>query len=76
MQPRPRQTVREREGRRDDGPNSYGVKVYLVMLPNNVARPGEPNVKIIAYKLTRAAAQKIVDRVPGAYIEKGLADKL
>jgi hypothetical protein len=51
------------------------VKVYLVMLPNNVARQGERNVRVIAAKLTRSAAQSIVDRTAGAYIEKQIADK-
>lgn len=51
------------------------VKVYLVFLPSNVAKPGEPNRSVIAAKLTREAAQSIVDNMPGAYIEKHLADK-
>lgn len=52
------------------------VKVYLVLLTNNVAQDGEANRRIIAAKLTRGAAQRIVDNLPGAYIEKVEADKL
>lgn len=51
------------------------VKVYLVCMHMNLSRPGEPNIKIIAARLTRAAAQEIVDRTPGTYIEKLFASK-
>lgn len=51
------------------------VKVYLVCMRLNLARPGEPNIRIIAARLTRAAAQEIVDRTPGTYIEKMFASK-
>ena len=51
------------------------IKVYLVMLPNNVAKPGEPNVTILAARLTREAAQKIVDVTPGSFIDKQVAVK-
>jgi hypothetical protein len=51
------------------------VKTYVVLQKNNVARDGEPNEKVIAVKLTRGAAQAIVNRNPGTRIEKHLADK-
>jgi hypothetical protein len=51
------------------------VKVYIVCQRRNLFRQGEPNITLIAARLTRAAAQEIVDRTPGAYIEKLVADK-
>jgi hypothetical protein len=41
----------------------------------NLAHEGHPNIKIIAARLTRAAAQEIVDRTPGTFIEKMFATK-
>jgi hypothetical protein len=51
------------------------IKVYLVCIRNNVAKAGEPNTKILAARLTREAAQRIVDLTPGSYIEKQVAVK-
>jgi hypothetical protein len=51
------------------------IKVYLVMQRVGLPRPGEPNVKILAARLTRTAAQEMVDAIPGTYIEKQLASK-
>lgn len=51
------------------------IKVYLVCMRRNVAKPGEPNVQIIAARLTRSAAQAMVDATPGTYIEKHVAVK-
>lgn len=51
------------------------VKVYVVCQRRNIARPGEANVTLLAARLTRAAAQEIVDRTPGTYIEKLVANK-
>lgn len=51
------------------------VKVYVVCQRRNIVRPGEANVTLLAARLTRAAAQDIVDRTPGTYIEKLVANK-
>ena len=51
------------------------VKVYIVCQRRNLFKEGESNVQLIAARLTRAAAQEIVDRTPGTYIEKLVADK-
>lgn len=51
------------------------IKVYLVCQWNSLARPGEPNVRVIAARLTRSAAQNIVDSIPGTFIDKQLAVK-
>jgi hypothetical protein len=51
------------------------VKVYLVCMRRNLFRPGEANIQIIAARLTRAAAQLVVDQTPGTYIEKVFAVK-
>ena len=51
------------------------VKVYVVCLRRNLFREGEPNIQLLAARLTRAAAQEIVDRTPGTFIEKLVADK-
>lgn len=42
---------------------------------SNVATGDQPNRIVIAAKLTHAAAQAVVDRVPGTSIQKVLADK-
>jgi hypothetical protein len=59
--------------RQDD--RTMQIKVYIVLQRNNVARDGEPNERIIATRLTRSAAQGIVDIHPGTRIEKHLATK-
>jgi hypothetical protein len=51
------------------------IKVYLVCLRLALARPGQPNTKIIAARLTQAAAQQIVDATPGSFVEKHVAVK-
>jgi hypothetical protein len=51
------------------------VKIYLVLQRLNVFPEGSVNVRIIAAKLTRDAAQKIVDQMPGTYIERFWANK-
>lgn len=57
------------------GKKSTTVKVYAVLQHDNVAKNGAPNERIIAVKLTRSAAQHIVDQFPGTRIEKHYADK-
>ena len=51
------------------------VKVYVVCQRLNLAKPGQANIRLLAARLTRAAAQEIVDRNPGTYIEKLVANK-
>lgn len=51
------------------------IKVYLVMQRQSLPRPGEANIRILAARLTRSAAQQIVDDTPGTFIEKHLALK-
>lgn len=51
------------------------IKIYTVMQRLNLPKPGQPNVRVMAVKLTMAAAQKIVDANPGTWVEKHLADK-
>lgn len=58
----------------DEG-KTMQIKVYVVLQINNVARPGEPNERIVATKLTRSAAQDVVNAHPGTRIEKHLATK-
>lgn len=54
------------------------VKVYVVLCPDRAttAATGDPIVTLLGVKLTMEAAQKIVDRTPGAYVRKAFADKL
>lgn len=53
----------------------WRVKVYVVVQKNNLALAGEPNINVLAAKLTRTAAQSIVDKMPGTSIIKLVADK-
>lgn len=57
------------------GKKSIAIKVYLVMLRHNLPKQGEPNVEVIAAKLTREAAEAIRAKQPGTYIEKHIATK-
>jgi hypothetical protein len=50
------------------GKSSMQVKVYLVCQRRNLVPPGEPNVRILAAKLTRAGAEEIRRVTPGTYI--------
>jgi hypothetical protein len=51
------------------------VKVYLVLLRSNTTNNSQPHERIIAVKLTRAAAEAIVEMNPGSYVHKVLATK-
>jgi hypothetical protein len=51
------------------------IKVYLVLQLLNLAPPGQSNVRVVAARLTREAAQRIVDSTPGTFIEKHVAVK-
>ena len=55
---------------------NMAVKVYLVLCPDHLAKDGEPNVRVVGAKLTRAAAESIVDKLPGASIQRMVADKV
>ena len=50
---------------------SLAVKVYLGYAPSDT----QTAVKVIDVKLTRAAADKIASKTPGAYTTKKLATK-
>ena len=54
----------------------YRIKVYVVMESYNLKHKGEANREVIAVKLTKDAAQSIVDQKAGRFIEKYYADKL
>ena len=54
---------------------SYVVSVYVVHQHINVAKDDEANSRIIAARLTKGAAQTIVDSTPGTWIEKLTATK-
>lgn len=49
--------------------------VFLVMVHVAPGTPGDPNVEIIAAKLRRGDAERVVQQIPGAWIEKVQADK-
>lgn len=51
------------------------VKVYLVHERNNLPKKGEASSRVVAARLTAAAAQRIVDRRPGTWVEKHFAIK-
>ena len=57
------------------GRGRMSVKTYVVLQHVAFPREGKPNAKIIDVKLTHAAAQDVVDRIPGTWIEKYLATK-
>lgn len=57
------------------GKKPMEIKVYVVCQRRNLIREGEANVQLVAARLTRAAAQEIVDRTPGTWIEKLVATK-
>lgn len=52
----------------------YSVRVYAVMQMLFAARDGRPNVQLIAVKLSRKAAERVVARVPGTFIVSRHAD--
>lgn len=51
------------------------IKVYVVLQRLNLPKPGQPGVRVMAVKLTMAAANKIVEQNPGTWVEKHVADK-
>lgn len=57
------------------GKRGLRIKTYVVLSRRNLTKPGEPNVEVVAVLLSRAAAQAIIDKVPGTYFEKHLAVK-
>lgn len=56
---------------------AFGTKTYVV-LQKQFRGPDDrrPNVKIIAVKLTNAAAQSIKEATPGTWVERHDADKV
>ncbi len=60
---------------RRGGHRPIAIKVYLILQSINVARGDEQNSRIIAARLTRQAAQDIVDSTTGTWVEKHIAVK-
>lgn len=55
--------------------SKMALKVYLVLQRVNLPKESEANVRVISARLTRDAAQKVVDAIPGTWIEKQVATK-
>jgi hypothetical protein len=55
--------------------SKMALKVYLVLQRVNLPKGEDSNVRILAAKLTRDAAQKMSDDIPGTWIEKQVATK-
>lgn len=51
-------------------------KVYLICRMDHLVPVGEPNLQIIDVKLTRTAADTIVEGMPGTFVKMFRADKL
>lgn len=60
---------------RQERGRGVSVKVYLVLLPLNTAKQGDPNIAIMDAKLSKRKAQEVVDQMPGAFIAKVIANK-
>jgi len=56
-------------------PSPIAVKVYLVFQRINLTHGDELNCRIIAARVTRAAADAIRDQTPGTWVEKHVATK-
>ncbi len=57
------------------GKRPLAIKVYVVMQRINIAHGDELNSRIIAARLTSAAADDIVKENPGTWVEKHVAVK-
>lgn len=53
----------------------WNVKVFVVLQRDNLVPEGRDNMRIIAVKLSRSAAEKVRDEVPGTRIERHYARK-
>lgn len=51
------------------------IKVFLVLMRLNLVAPDAGNVRVLASKLTQRAAQDVVDKMPGTWIQKVYATK-
>ena len=51
------------------------IKVYLVFVPTDSPKRGEPNFFVYAAKLRQKDAEKIVETIPNSYWKKIVADK-
>jgi len=60
---------------RSRGKPSYRVKVFIVLQKNFVRDRHISNTRIIATKLTLAAAERVKDEQAGRWIETRYADK-
>lgn len=54
---------------------TFEVKTYVVMQRMNVATPEGDNLRVVDVCLTAAAADAVVDRVPGTFWERFVAHK-
>lgn len=57
------------------GKRPLAIKVYVVMQRINIVSGDELNSRIIAARLTSSAADDIVDKTPGTWVEKHVAVK-
>lgn len=53
----------------------FEVKTYIVMQRMNVLTAEGDNLRVVDVKLTRAAADRIVDRTPGTFVAPHKATK-
>ena len=77
MNPTPR-LVHDASARKDNtskGSKPFEIKTYIVMQRKFAVRGDQPNVEVIDVKLTQAAAQLIVDNIPGTFIVRKVATK-
>jgi hypothetical protein len=51
------------------------VKVYLVIQRDHLVREGQPNIRVVAARLTRATAEAVRAKMPGTYIQRHIATK-
>lgn len=58
------------------GKRDFGYKVYLVWAPVSDFAEGEPNVRVVAAKLTLASAHSVAIKHRGSSIERLTADKV
>lgn len=54
----------------------FAVKVYIVLAHHSLPRRGKPSVTLLCACLTRAAAQRITNLIPGTEIVKFVAEKV
>jgi hypothetical protein len=53
----------------------FTVKTYVVLQRMNVPTANGDNVRVVDVCLTAAAAERVVDRVPGTFVDRHNAHK-